>query len=294
MPGPAAWPYTPMTATTDSALRAMTDDSAFRVMAVNTTQTVRDALTRQGPSGVTRKSFGDLITGAVLVRETMAPDQRVQVILKRRQQMGSLLADAHPTEGTRGLVSLPAQSPQFPLTDAVLQVMRRLHDGKVHQGVVDVPNGGSVSDALRVYMQVSEQVDTLVAVGTLFDGEEVSFAGGYLIQLLPGVGRAPLAFMAERVREFGNIDTHLLSRSAPRDLIATLLEGIPYTELGASPLRFGCWCSAERLLGALSTLPKADIDDFVQKGEVLEISCDYCHREYRIPPAKLVGLQFES
>ncbi len=284
-----------MNATTDSALRAMTDDSAFRVMAVNTTQTVRDALLRQGPSGVTRKSFGDLLTGAVLVRETMAPNQRVQLILKRRKTTGSLVADAHPTEGTRGLVSLPAKSPQFPLTDAILQVMRCLHDGKIHQGVVDVPEGGDVSDALRAYMHVSEQVDTLVAVSTLFEGEELVWAGGYLIQLLPGVGRAPLAFMSERVREFGNIDEHLAQGIAePRRLVAALLEQIPYTELDDSPLRFGCWCSAERLLGALSTLPKADIDDFIEKGEVLEISCDYCHRQYRIPPAKLVGLQFES
>ncbi len=284
-----------MTATIDSALRAMTDDSAFRVMAVNTTQTVRDALERQAPSGVTRQAFGDLITGAVLVRETMSPKQRVQAILKRRQETGSLLADAHPTEGTRGLVSLPAASPQFALTDAILQVMRRLHDGKIHQGMVNVPDGGDVSDALRVYMEVSEQVDTLVAVSTLFDGDQVTCAGGYLIQLLPGVGRAPLAFMTERVREFGDIGDHLAKgQTGPRELIAALLSEIPYTELGDSPLRFGCWCSAERLLSALSTLPKADIDDFIQKGEVLEISCDYCHRQYQIPPTRLVGLQVES
>lgn len=273
----------------------MTDDAAFRVMAVNTTLTVREALSRQAPSGITRKAFADLLTGAVLVRETMAPNQRVQAILKRRKETGSLVADTHPTEGTRGLVSLPAQSPQFPLTDALLQVMRRLHDGNIHQGVVSVPNGGDVSDALREYMRVSEQVDTLVAVGTLFDGDEVARAGGFLIQLLPGVGTAPMAFMSERVREFGNIDMHLASgRGEPRMLIAGLLEQIPYTELGDSELKFGCWCSAERLLGALSTLPKSDIDDFIQRGEVLEISCDYCHRQYRIPPAKLVGLQLES
>jgi molecular chaperone Hsp33 len=284
-----------MTPILDSSLRAMTDDSAFRVMAVNTTQTVRDALERQAPSGITRKAFGDLITGAVLVRETMAPNQRVQAILKCRQHAGSLVADAHPTDGTRGLVSLPASTQEFPLQSAILQVMRRLHDGRVHQGMVDVPSGGDVSDALRVYMQVSEQVDTLVGVSTLFDGDRVAWAGGYLIQLLPGVGRAPFAFMEERVREFGNIDSHLARGAGePRELIAALLSEIPYTELGDSPLRFGCWCSAERLLSALSTLPKADIDDFIQKGEVLEISCDYCNREYRIPPANLVGLQIES
>jgi molecular chaperone Hsp33 len=280
---------------TDSSLRAMTDDSAFRVMAVNTTQTVREALERQVPSGVTRKVFGDLLTGAVLVRETMAPNQRVQAILKRRSETGSLIADTHPTEGTRGLVSMPAKSPQFPMTDALLQVMRRLHDGRIHQGVVEVPAGGDVSDALREYMRVSEQVDTLVAVSTLFDGDEVTWAGGYLVQLLPGVGTAPLAFMTERVREFGTIELHFASGKAePRALVAALLDAIPYTELSDSELKFGCWCSAERLLGALSTLPKSDIDDFVQRGEVLEISCDYCHRQYRIPPAKLVGLQLKS
>ena len=283
-----------MTATSDSSLRAMTDDSAFRVMAVSTTQTVREALTRQPASGLTRKTFGDLLTGAVLVRETMSPSQRVQAILKQRQQTGSLVADSHPTEGTRGLVSLPTASPEFPLTSSMLQIMRRLQDGRMHQGVVEVPSAGDVSDALREYMRVSEQVDTLVAVGTLFDGEELICAGGYLIQLLPGVGQAPLAFMMERVREFGHIDAHLASGAEPRSLITALLEGIPYTELGDSPLRFGCWCSAERLLGALSTLPKADIDEFIQRGEVLEISCDYCQRQYRIPPSKLVGLQLES
>src|SRR6185436_17608279 len=135
---------------TDSSLRAMTDDAAFRVMAVNTTQTVRDALSRQAPTGVTRKTFGDLLTGAVLVRETMSPNQRVQAILKTRQHTGSLVADTHPTEGTRGLVSMPATNPQFPLTDdALLQVMRGLHDGSMHQGMVSVPSGGDVSDALR-------------------------------------------------------------------------------------------------------------------------------------------------
>lgn len=273
----------------------MTDDAAFRVMAVNTTQTVREALSRQAPSGLTRKAFGDLLTGAVLVRETMAPNQRVQAILKGRNNAGSLVADTHPSEGTRGLVSLPSETPQFLVRDALLQIMRRLHDGKIHQGVVEVPRGGDVSDALRVYMRVSEQVDSIVGVGTLFEGDEVVCAGGYLIQLLPGVGQAPLAFMSERVREFGNIDEHFAAgKGAPRQLISALLEEIPYTELGDSALRFGCWCSAERLLGALSTLPKSDIDEFVQRGEVLEISCDYCRREYRIPPGKLVGLQLES
>ena len=285
-----------MTLLPDSALRAMTDDSTFRVIAVRTTETVREVLARQKAEGDTARAFADLLTGAILIRETMAPTQRVQAILRRQEQGGSLVADSHPSGGTRGLINLAKDTKTFSITDdTALQVMRRLYDGRIHQGVTLVPQGGNVSEALMAYMRSSEQVDSMVAVGSFFDQDRLVAAGGYLVQLLPGVGTAPLVFMNERIEEFGPLTSHLQSEEfAPRGLLASLLDRIPYTELEESSLRFECWCSAERLLSALATLPKSDIDDFIERGEVLEISCDYCHREYQIPPAKLRGLQLTS
>jgi molecular chaperone Hsp33 len=274
----------------------MTDDSTFRVIAVRTTETVREVLARQKAEGETARAFADLLTGVILIRETMAPTQRVQAILRRQEQGGSLVADSHPSGGTRGLINLPKEGKAFSLADnTALQVMRRLYDGRIHQGVTRVPDGGNVSAALMEYMKNSEQVDSMVAVGSFFDGERLVAAGGYLVQLLPGVGTAPLVFMNERIEEFGTINQYLSADNfAPRGLLGSLLDGIAYTELEESSLRFECWCSAERLLGALATLPKSDIDEFIERGEVLEISCDYCHREYQIPPAKLRGLQLTS
>lgn len=280
----------------DSALRAMTDDSAFRVIAVRTTETVREVLSRQNASGDTARAFADLLTGAILIRETMAPTQRVQAILRRQSSGGSLVADSHPSGGTRGLVNVANGAAAFSVTqDTALQVMRRLHDGRIHQGVTRVPDDGSVSSALMEYMRTSEQVDSMVAVASFFDEDRLVAAGGYLVQLLPGVGTAPLVFMHARIEEFGALEHHLRSHDfEPRGLLSSLLESIPYTELEESKLRFECWCSDERLLSALASLPKTDIDELLERGEVLEISCDYCHREYRIPPAKLRGLQLTS
>ncbi|MET0410860.1 MAG: Hsp33 family molecular chaperone HslO [Polyangiaceae bacterium] len=285
-----------MTLLPDSALRAMTDDSTFRVIAVRTTETVREVLERQKAEGATASAFADLLTGAILIRETMAPTQRVQAILRRQGKGGSLVADSHPSGGTRGLINLPKDEQGFSFgSDTALQVMRRLYDGSIHQGVTSVPEGGNVSEALMTYMRSSEQVDSMVAVGSVFEQGNLVAAGGYLVQLLPGVGTAPLVFMNARIEEFGSLAPHLAASGfAPRGLLASLLEQIPYTELEESSLRFECWCSAERLLGALATLPKSDIDEFIERGEVLEISCDYCHREYQIPPAKLRGLQLTS
>jgi molecular chaperone Hsp33 len=65
---------------------------------------------------------------------------------------------------------------------------------------------------------------------------------------------------------------------------------MPFTTLDQSCVRFRCWCRELRLVSALATLSRSDIEDLVRDGEVLEITCDYCGKEYRIAPAKLQGL----
>ena len=55
----------------DHVIRALTDDGSFRVLTVRSTNLCREAIARQTVSGDTARHFGDLLTGTVLVRETM-------------------------------------------------------------------------------------------------------------------------------------------------------------------------------------------------------------------------------
>ncbi|HET9932729.1 MAG TPA: Hsp33 family molecular chaperone HslO, partial [Polyangiaceae bacterium] len=72
-------------------LRAITDDGAFRVITARTTETIRGALKAQGAKGSTARTFGDLITSAILFRETMAPQLRVQGVLRGANGSGNLV-----------------------------------------------------------------------------------------------------------------------------------------------------------------------------------------------------------
>ena len=281
--------------TGDSVVRGLTEDGAFRVIACRTTETVRGAIAAQGARGETARCFGELITGAILVREAMAPRLRVQAILKSDRK-GSLVADAHPDGTSRGLVNFgaggrPAGSELSLGQGALLQVMRTLPGGSLHQGVVAVPEGGGVSGALMAYMAESEQVASTIAVAAVFAGDTVVAAGGYLVQLLPEVERGPLMVMTERLTDFQNLDQVLRTDGgAPDALLAELLHGMPYARLEESSLAFGCHCSQIRVVASLATLPRSDIEDMVKDGEVLEIHCDYCGKEYRVPPAQLQAL----
>ncbi|HEX4476687.1 MAG TPA: Hsp33 family molecular chaperone HslO [Polyangiaceae bacterium] len=275
----------------DSVFRAMTDDGTFRVLTLKTTDTVRRALAAQDAAGPTARAFGDLITGAILLRLTLAPQLRVQGILRGSGSTGTIVADSHPSGRTRGLVSKGRNGEPIDLgPGSLLRLMRTMHDGRLHQGVVEVA-GGAIAPALMTYMQVSEQVTTMIAVGTVFDETGLVSSGGYLVQLLPGAERGPLLVMAERLEEFRTID-HWLVRPAftPGALMGELLYGMPFTELGASDVRFECWCSQVTVMSSLSTLPRTEVQSMIDDGEVLEIQCDYCNAEYRVSPGELRGL----
>jgi molecular chaperone Hsp33 len=281
----------------DSVLRAITDDGAFRVIVARTTDTVQSVLSAQNAQGDTGRHLGDLVTGSVLFRETMAPNLRVQGILKGLGGSGSLVADSHPSGKTRGLVQLASGATEVSVgPGAIMQMMRTLPDGKINQGFVEVPEGnGSISRALMEYMQTSEQVVSMLAMGTLLEENRVAAAGGYLVQLLPEVGRGPLMVMTERLKDFETIDAQLKDANfSPEALLEELLYGMAYTRLDASPVGFECWCNELRVVSAIATLPKPDIEHLLSSGEVLEIACEYCKREFRIPPARLQGLLNQS
>jgi molecular chaperone Hsp33 len=281
---------------TDRVVRSITDDGAFRVITAMTTETVRGAVAAQGARGPTARRFGELITGAILVREAMAPALRVQSILKGKLRKGSLVADSHPDGTSRGLVNFGSTGGELVLDDGVLlQVMRSLPGGTIHQGLVEVPGsaadpsgGGVISRALMAYMQDSEQIVSTIAVATVLDGDRVVAAGGYIVQLLPEIERGPLMIMTERLQAFEALEEALTRPEAnPDTLMDELLYGFPFTRLETSPLSFACHCSQTRVVESLATLPRSDIEDLIRSGEVLDITCDYCRKDYQVPPGQL-------
>ena len=75
-------------------------------------------------------------TASVLVRETMAPDLRVQAILQGDDPKTRIVADSFPDGTTRGLVHLRNGAEVVLGERSVLQMMRTLHTGQIQQGIV--------------------------------------------------------------------------------------------------------------------------------------------------------------
>ncbi len=275
----------------DAAVRAITDDGSFRVVALRTTDTVRAVVAAQKAKGEAARWLGEIVTGAILVRETMAPDLRVQCILQSAKGRDSLVADSHPDGGVRGLVQRTPGGSLVLGDGSVLQVMRSLPRGGAQKGVVRVTGEGGVSASLMAYLLESEQVQSAIAVATVMDGDEVVAAGGYLVQLLPELAEAQLAVMTARLEHFPPVGTMLQDPAmTPETLLAEVLYLMPYGVTGHSDVKYQCRCDWEKLRTTLRTLPAKDLEEMIAEGKDLEIQCDYCRTDYRFPVSELKTL----
>ena len=275
----------------DQVVRAITDDGSFRVLALRTTETVRAIVAAQRVKGDEARWLGELVTGTIRVRETMAPDLRVQGVLQSATGRDALIADSHPDGGARALVQRTRGGSLVLGDGALLQVTRTLPRGSAHKGVVRITGEGGVSASLMAYLQESEQVASAIALRTVMDGDSVVASGGYLVQLLPELGEGQLAVMTARLEHFPPVEELLRDdATTPQSLLAELLYLMPSGVVGSSAVRYQCRCAAQRLRSTLSTLPPSELESLIAEGKDLEIECDYCHVEYRFPVSELKAL----
>jgi molecular chaperone Hsp33 len=281
----------------DEVIRVMTADNAFRIIAVRMRQTLDGVLSAQKVSGDEASQLAELLVGAVLVRETTLPGRRVQLLLRPRGG-GALVADALPGGRTRGVSTLGmGRGAAGALTDrmgsngsGVIQVNYTLPSGALHQGIVGVPEDGSVPTALMRYLQESEQVVAVLDVAAR-EVEDGWAAVGYVVQLLPEAESDALARMTEHLAGLAPLGDWLAAQHAPADaLLSLLVDGAAVHELARTPVSFGCTCSRDRLLAGLASCGAEEIGEMLSAGEPLEVHCDACGRQYLLEPAEIAAL----
>ena len=275
---------------TDHALRTISPESDFRILVISAGDTVAEILDAQNPHESSRGMFADLITASILLRLTMSPDYRLQAILQT-PDAGRMVGDSHPDGITRGLVQRFGDAPFATGASTQLSVHRTLYGGETHEGVVRTGENQRLADAVTGYLHRSEQITSVIDIDHTFDGDDLTFAGGYLVQLVPQGERpdqSDLALMTARLENLPSVP-RLFDRcdDDTADVADTLYGPIEFEALEANEFDAGCVCSVERVRKALVTLPDEDLDDLEADGDVVEVDCDYCGQSHEVELAEL-------
>jgi molecular chaperone Hsp33 len=84
--------------------------------------------------------------------------------------------------------------------------------------------------------------------------ETVTAAGGFIVQVMPAASEETIAQLEANVARAKPVSQLVREGATPQEIIAHVLDGFGVSFVGATPVRFSCRCSRERVLSTLQAM----------------------------------------
>lgn len=284
----------------DYLVRATALDERVRAFALNATGVVSELRARHDTFPAVTAALGRTAMGALLISAATLKeeDQILTVEVKGGGPAGRVVVTANGRLEVRGLVGNPhahAESVNGKLnvsgvvgSKGYLSVTKHLGMKESYQGTVELLSG-EIGDDLAYYLLQSEQTPSAVGVGVFVQPDNsVEAAGGYMIQLLPGLSDEEISAIEQRIAALPHPTKLLRDGATPEQILERIFpEG--YTLGDRQPVRFLCPCSRERFEAAIVSLGHDEVQRIIEEEEepFTEVVCHFCNEAYRFSPDEM-------
>lgn len=292
-----------MTQHTDYLVRATALDERVRAFALNATGVVSELQRRHDTHPAVTAALGRTAMGALLLSASTLkePEQVLTVDVRGNGPVRRIVATANGRGEVRGLVGDPhvhAESRNGKLnvrgvvgTEGYLSVTKDLGMRDTYQGMVELVSG-EIGEDLAYYLAKSEQTPSAVGIGVFVRPDlGVEAAGGYLVQLLPGLSDEETGAIEERIAALPHPTALLRDGATPEQILERIFpEG--YTLGDRQPVAFHCPCSRERFESAIVSLGEAEVARIIAEEDqpLTEVVCHFCNEAYHFSPDEMQAI----
>lgn len=274
----------------DYLIRATAYEGKVRAFAVKTTGIVEELRRRHLTTPTATAALGRTVTAALMMGIMLKGEEKLTVQVKGGGPIGQIVADANAKGEVRGYVDNPGVD--LPLnsigkldvagavgTDGFLYITKDLGLKEPYRGSVPIVSG-ELGEDFTYYFVKSEQTPSAVALGVLVDIDySVKTAGGFIIQLLPGLGDEEIAQIEKELSALPPITMLLDQGHSLESILETLLPGAKVLER-RDDVRFQCKCSRERVEQTLISMGRTEMEQLVEEDGQAEVVCHFCNEKY--------------
>ena len=289
-----------MTTTHDYLVRATALGGQVRAFALDATGVVQELQRRHETLPAVTAALGRTAMGALLfsAASLKEPDQLLTIDVRGDGPVRRILVTADGQGRVRGLVGRPqvhAESRDGKLnvrgvvgTEGYLSVTKDLGMREPYRGMVELVSG-EIGEDLVYYLAKSEQTPSGAGIGVFVRPDlSVEAAGGYLVQLLPGVPEEEVAALEARAADLPHPTELIRSGTTPEQILEALFpEG--FDLLDRYPVSFHCPCSRQRFESAIVSLGEAEVRRIIEEEEqpYTEVVCHFCNEAYHFSPVEM-------
>ena len=286
----------------DYLVRGMSIDGFVKVVGIRSTELVRRGAQIQGTTPNATAAFGRALTAASMMGNMQKVDNGSMTLqIRGGGPIGTITVVSDYLGNVRGCVT----EPKVPLvekypgkldvgatvgTDGTLTVIRDLQMKEPYVGSTQLISG-EIGDDVTAYFVQSEQTPTACALGVLVDRDtSVKVAGGYLLQLLPGAPDEVIDKLEKGIQRAGAVTKMLEVGMTPEDILGQVMGELGVLFLETQEVSYKCYCSRERVEGALISLGREELSGIAEEGETFPVECQFCDEVYRFTPEDIQEL----
>ncbi|GAX88640.1 Hsp33 family molecular chaperone HslO [Effusibacillus lacus] len=274
----------------DYIVRATALEGNIRAFGTITTHLVEELRHRHQSSPVATAAVGRAATVGAIMGVMLKGEDRLTIRIKGGGPIGQIVVDANANGEVRAYATNPHVD--LPLnsigkldvagavgTDGFLHVTKDLGLREPYSGSVELISG-ELGEDFAYYFTQSEQTPSVVGVGVLVDRDySVKVAGGFILQVLPGVKDEDITYIEEKLSQIPGVTTLLTEGTTPEDILTRLIPGdVKIHE--RIPVKFRCTCNRERLEELLVSLGKDELQNMLHQDRGAEVVCSFCKNKY--------------
>ncbi len=269
-------------------LRATALGGKVRAIAVRTKELVEELRQRHHCMPTATAALGRTATAGAMMGMMQKGEEKLTIQVKGDGPLGQIVVDANAHGDVRGYVEHPETD--LPLNaigkldvagavgEGYLYVIKDLGLKEPYRGSVPIISGELAED-FTYYFAKSEQTPSAVALGVLVDRDlSVKAAGGFIIQLLPGLSDEEITQIEQKISQLPPITALLDSGSSLEQILESAVGEI--RSLEKSPIQFQCKCSRDRVEQTLISLGVDELEAILREDSKAEVVCHFCNEAY--------------
>lgn len=141
---------------------------------------------------------------------------------------------------------------------------------------------GEIGEDIAHYYATSEQQPSAVSLGVLVDRDySIKAAGGYIIQLLPGVSEEDIEKIEENLGSAKPVSEYIDLGYTPEQIMEEVLKGFNPKVLETQDLEYKCDCSREKTKKALISIGETEVKNIIEEDGQAELVCHFCDQKYQ-------------
>ena len=290
----------------DSLMKALAYNDEIRIYVVDATEMVEEARKLHGSWNTATAALGRAMIGTTLLSATLKNESdKLTVRIHGDGPLGYLVIDGNMHGQIKAYVNNPEVSLELNEkgkldvrgavgTEGSLTITK--DQGLKTPFVGQVPLvSGELAEDFTYYMAVSEQTPSSFGLSVLVNPDDsVRVAGGFMIQVLPGVSDETLYSIEETLQTLPQVSDFLDEEKDLEKFLALLTGEGNYKVLEEMPVMYHCDCSKERFADAIVSLGKDEIQQMIEEDGGAEAVCHFCRGKYQYSIKELEELQAEA